>query len=171
LPSTAEHPDDTDRHVALWSPELSWLNPLHEEIVGRLTSVTKHLDRARAEAHRDSALSRASFRVLMGLRRLGAPYTAQPSQLAEYLGLSRGALSVRLGPLEDRGLIVRAVDSDDRRKVHVTLTRAGHRAFDRHGEREGRGEAAVFDTLSTTDQRQLADLLRFLTLAFEGRAP
>ena len=52
--------------------------------------------------------------------------------------------------------------------MHVTLTRAGKRAFDRHGRHEGRDEAALLDTLSIADQRRLSDLLRTLVLAVEG---
>jgi hypothetical protein len=39
--------------------------------------------------------------VLLTLRRLGPPYEASPSRLADLLGLTRGALSARLGPVED----------------------------------------------------------------------
>ena len=159
--------DSVDRHVALWQRELPWMDPLHEQVVARLMLLTKHLARAREAALADDELGRASFKVLLALRRLGPPYTAQPSELAEQLGLSRGALSARLSPLEDDGLITRTTDPDDRRRVHVELTAAGREAFDRHGQHEGRDEAALLDVLSKADQRRLADLLRTLVLAVE----
>ena len=159
--------DSVDRHVALWQRELSWMNPLHEQVVARLMLLTKHLGRAREAAFADEELGRASFKVLLALRRLGPPYTAQPSDLAEQLGLSRGALSARLSPLEEDGLITRTTDPDDRRRVHVALTAAGREAFDRHGQHEGRDEAALLDVLSKADQRRLADLLRVLVHAVE----
>jgi DNA-binding MarR family transcriptional regulator len=159
--------DSVDGHVALWQQELPWMNPLHEQLVARLMLITKHLARSREAAFADDDIGRASFKVLLALRRLGPPYSAQPSELAEQLGLSRGALSARLSPLEEDGLITRTTDPDDRRKVHVTLTRAGSKAFDRHGQHEGRDEAAVLDHLSVADQRRLAGLLRTLVLAIE----
>ena len=159
--------DSVDRHVALWERELPWMDPLHEQVVARLMLLTKHLARSREAAFADDDLGRASFKVLLALRRLGPPYTAQPSELAEQLGLSRGALSALLSPLEEDGLIRRTTDPDDRRKVHVELTRAGKRAFDRHGRHEGRDEAALLDSLSVADQRRLSDLLRTLVLAVE----
>ena len=159
--------DSVDRHVALWQRELPWMDPLHEQVVARLMLLTKHLARAREVALADDELGRASFKVLLALRRLGPPYTAQPSELAEQLGLSRGALSARLSPLEDDGLITRTTDPDDRRRVHVELTAAGREAFDRHGQHEGRDEAALLDVLSHAEQRRLADLLRTLVLAVE----
>ncbi len=159
--------DSVDRHVALWQRELPWMNPLHEQVVARLMLLAKHLARAREAAFADEELGRASFKVLLALRRLGPPYTAQPSDLAEQLGLSRGALSARLSPLEEDGLITRTTDPDDRRRVHVALTAAGREAFDRHGQHEGRDEAALLDVLSKVDQKRIADLLRTLVLAVE----
>ena len=143
------------------------MDPLHEQVVARLVLLTKHLAHSRETTFADEDLGRASFKVLLALRRLGPPYTAQPSELAEQLGLSRGALSARLSPLEQDGLITRTTDPDDRRRVHVALTPAGREAFDRHGQHEGRAEAALLDALSRTDQRRLADLLRVLVIALE----
>jgi len=160
--------DSVDRHVARWRDELDYVDPVHEAIVGRLMILSRHLASARTAAHTDTGLPRPSFKILLALRRLGAPYTASPSELADHLGLTRGALSARLGPLEDDGLITRTVDKGDRRRVHVRLTAAGRRAFDRHARLEGRDEAALLEVLSVADQRRLADLLRELVLVAEG---
>jgi DNA-binding MarR family transcriptional regulator len=167
MPRATPRQDSIDRHVSIWQRELPWMDPLHEQVVARLMLITKHLSRARESAFADDDLGRASFKVLLALRRLGPPYTAQPSELADQLGLSRGALSARLSPLEDEGLITRTTDPDDRRRVHVELTAKGKRAFDRYGQHEGRDEAALLDTLSRADQRRLADLLRELVLTIE----
>ena len=59
------------------------------------------------------------------------------------------------------------MDPGDRRRVHVRLTAAGRRAFDRHARLEGRDEAALLSALSAADQRRLADLLRELMLVVE----
>ncbi len=160
--------DSIDRHVARWRDELDYLDPVHEAIIARLMVLSRHLAGARDAAFTDAALPRPSFKILLALRRLGTPYTASPSDLADHLGLSRGALSARLGPLEDEGLVTRSVDKHDRRRVHVRLTAAGRRAFDRHARLEGREEAALLGALSPADQRRLADLLRELVLVAEG---
>jgi DNA-binding MarR family transcriptional regulator len=160
--------DSVDRHVARWRDELEYLDPVHEAVMARLMILSRHLVNARDAGHASAGLPRASFKILLTLRRLGPPYTASPSDLADYLGLSRGALSSRLGTLETAGLIARTVDHDDRRRVHVRLTAAGRRAFDRQAKHEARDEAALFSGLSTADQRRLADLLRELVLATEN---
>jgi len=161
--------DSVDRHVARWRDELDYIDPVHEAVMARLMILSRHLTSAREAAHSSAGLPRPSFKILLTLRRLGPPYAASPSELAEALGLSRGALSVRLGPLEDAGLISRTVDRDDRRRVQVRLTAAGRRAFDRHAKHEGRDEAALLSVLSPADQRRLADLLRELVLGIETR--
>ncbi len=51
--------------------------------------------------------------------------------------------------------------------MHVTLTAAGREAFDRHGQYEGRAEAALLDVLPRADQKRLADLLRTLVQGIE----
>lgn len=159
--------DSIDRHVARWRDELDYLDPVHEAVMARLLILSRHLVTAREAAHATGGLPRASFKILLTLRRLGPPYTASPSELADHLGLSRGAMSARLGRLEEAGLVTRAVDRDDRRRVHVRLTAAGRRAFDRQAKHEARDEAALFSALSPADQRRLADLLRELVLAIE----
>jgi DNA-binding MarR family transcriptional regulator len=160
--------DSVDRHVARWREELDYLQPVHEAIIARLMILSRHLAGSRDDAHTAAGLPRPSFKILLALRRLGAPYTASPSDLADHLGLSRGALSARLGPLEEAGLVTRTLDRDDRRRVHVRLTAAGRRAFDRHARLEGRDEADLLGALSPADQRRLADLLRELVLTVES---
>jgi DNA-binding MarR family transcriptional regulator len=164
-----EH-DSIDGHVARWVEELPYLDATHEAIVARLMIVSRYLSRSREAAHAADDLARPSFKILLALRRVGRPYTANPSQLAASLGLSRGALSVRLAPLEKAGYIVRTVDPDDRRRVDVRLTAKGRAAFDRHARHEGRDEATLLSVLSKPDQRRLADLLRTLVLAIEQHA-
>jgi DNA-binding MarR family transcriptional regulator len=159
--------DSVDRHVARWRDELDYLDPVHEAVVARLMILSRPLAGRRDSAHTQAELPRPSFKILLALRRVGPPYTASPSELADALGLSRGALSSRLGPLEDAGLVTRTVEKADRRRVRVRLTAAGRRAFDRHARLEGQDEAALVGVLAPDDQRRLADLLRELVLAVE----
>ena len=103
----------------------------------------------------------------VALRRQGPPYSASPSYLAAALGLTRGALSARLGPIEQADLITRATDQTDHRRVHVQLTAAGHAAFEQHTGEEGRGEAALLAALTADEKQILAGLLRKLVIALE----
>ncbi|MCD9622952.1 MarR family winged helix-turn-helix transcriptional regulator [Rhabdothermincola salaria] len=59
---------------------------------------------------------------------LGGPCTV--SQLAEGLGLELSTISRRVKALEERGLVTRAIDTDDRRISHLDLTPAGRELFE-----------------------------------------
>jgi DNA-binding MarR family transcriptional regulator len=67
-------------------------------------------------------LTIAQVKTLMVLA-AGPPVTA--SQLAAHLGLGRPATSILIDRLVRDGLVARAEDSEDRRRVLVTLTPAG----------------------------------------------
>ncbi|GAA2906552.1 winged helix DNA-binding protein [Enterococcus pseudoavium] len=61
--------------------------------------------------------------VIKVLDRLGEP--TNPKHLAETLNLSTARIAAVLGNLEKRGLIIRTMDADDRRRINVRLTESG----------------------------------------------
>ncbi|GGN63405.1 hypothetical protein GCM10011579_031720 [Streptomyces albiflavescens] len=167
-PPDAATADSVDRHVALWKKELDWMDPVKEAIFARLAILARHAAQARRDTLDSDGLQHWQFKVLLMLRRLGPPYEASPSQLADMLGLTRGALSARLGPLEDSGLITRTNERADRRRVRVRLTDAGFDAFEQHAVSEDEGENALLAVLSPAERRMLAELLRKLVVAAES---
>ncbi len=84
-------------------------------------------------------------------------------ELAEILHLERGSLSQALKLLEKRGLVSRRVDTVDRRRTFIELTKAG-RKFDvpAVGTVE-RAVARTLDESSAADVARVRDLLRRLT--------
>ncbi|MCX4451867.1 MarR family transcriptional regulator [Streptomyces sp. NBC_01340] len=162
--------DSVDRHVAVWAKELDWMDPVKEEIFVRLAILARRAAQARRDMLDSDGLQHWQFKVLLMLRRLGPPYAASPSQLADMLGLTRGALSARLGPLEGAGLIARTHHTADRRRVEVRLTDAGYAAFEQQAVSEDRGENALLSVLTPAEKRTLADLLRKLVVAADAAA-
>ncbi|MFF7640567.1 MarR family transcriptional regulator [Streptomyces canus] len=160
--------DSVDRHVEVWAKELGWMDPVKEAIFARLAILARYASQARRDTLDSDGLRNWQYKVLLTLRRLGPPYTGSPSLLADHLGLTRGALSARLAPLEDAGLIVRTHGDDDRRRVRVRLTDAGHAAFEQQVLSEEAGELALLSALSPAERRTLADLLRKLVVAAES---
>ena len=159
--------DSVDDHVAVWVQELPWLDPVKEAIFGRIAKLARLASQARHDTLISGGLKQWQFKVLLMLRRAGPPYTASPSDLADMLGLTRGALSARLAPLEAAGLIARTVHAHDRRRVHVQLTPAGFEAFERQASSEENAELAMLSALTPREQRTLANLLRKLLEATE----
>ncbi|MFL6000676.1 MAG: MarR family winged helix-turn-helix transcriptional regulator [Streptomyces sp.] len=160
--------DSVDRHVEVWAKELDWMDPVKEAIFARLAILARYASQARRDTLDSDGLRNWQYKVLLTLRRLGPPYTGSPSLLADHLGLTRGALSARLTPLEDAGLIVRTHEDDDRRWVRVRLTGAGHAAFEQQVASEEAGELALLSALTPAERRTLADLLRKLVVAAES---
>jgi DNA-binding MarR family transcriptional regulator len=70
------------------------------------------------------------YSVLRVLELIGAPYRMSPSELAEIVLRSSGGMTQILDRLERAGLVARAPDPDDRRKVVVELTADGLRTAD-----------------------------------------
>ena len=106
----------------------------------------------------------AQRRVLRRLRE--GPLSA--GAIAADLGVSAPSVTRQLQRLEDHGLIVRAIDSDDRRRVLVKLTPAGkafladHKVFGDSPITQAAGD------LSPREQRELArHLERFIRAARE----
>jgi DNA-binding MarR family transcriptional regulator len=84
-----------------------------------------------------------------------------PSEIATMLGVHPSTLTGVLTRLEDRGLITRAVDIDDRRRALVTLTAAGKQT---DAERRGTVEAAVRRALARASDADVSAMLSVVGL-------
>ena len=160
--------DSIDDHVEAWSKELADLDPIQESIVGRIHLLARYLSQGRQRALHSGDLTLWQLKTLMTLRKVGPPYRAGPSQLASMLGISRGAMSIRLSTLEDLGLVTRSHDAADRRRVQVGLTDAGRRALDAAFGAEGEAEQRMLSVLTDREKRVLADLLRKVVVGIEA---
>jgi DNA-binding MarR family transcriptional regulator len=91
--------------------------------------------------------------ILTHLVRAGA---SSPTGLAGTERVTSQAIAAHLANLEERGLICRSADPDDRRKVIVTITRAGSAAL---ADRENilmRHLAHALESFDEADLRTLA---------------
>ena len=88
-----------------------------------------------------------------------------PSALAEALELAPPAVSHLLTELEERGLITRSLDPEDRRRVRLELTPAGREALGRATEAWNELNASKLEALSHEEAVALRDLLRKVTEA------
>jgi DNA-binding MarR family transcriptional regulator len=93
-----------------------------ENITALRTQIMAIARRLRREAGSDDA-SWARLLLLGAIDRHGG--TATPSLLAAAEGMRSSNLAAALRDLETRGLILRTPDTEDRRKVRVSLTAAG----------------------------------------------
>lgn len=163
--------DTVDDHVEAWAAELPWLDPVKEAILTRMARIVRHVTRTRSGLILDEDLSLREYKTLVKLRQLGSPWETSPSDLAELVGLTRGAMSQRLSRLEGRGLVARRQEDADGRRVTVGLTGRGRETVERLMVEEERSELAALADLSPQERQLLADLLRRVTHVVEHHRP
>lgn len=90
------------------------------------------------------------------------PLTA--GELAQFTGLTTGAITSVIDRLEKKGLVVRKDDPEDRRKVKLHM--AHNPAFQKRIEKQFEGIASnVFKLLSSYQEAELALILDFMQKA------
>jgi DNA-binding MarR family transcriptional regulator len=112
-------------------------------------------------------VSLAEYDVLYALKKAGC--ALRQSELMKQVLLSQPALSRLVERLEQRGLVQRSTDPNDRRGVLVALTDDGAAAQQRTGSRHARSVEERMRRLTPDQQRQLRDLCALLTA--EDRIP
>ena len=103
--------------------------------------------------------------------REGGEHPMTPGELSQELGLTTARIANLLKSLERKGLVRRDHDSEDRRRVFVTLTDAG-RAFGREKQQEMHTMALrLIDHMGEDDAREFVRLLgRMVTFGAEDYA-
>jgi MarR family transcriptional regulator for hemolysin len=92
----------------------------------RLANVARDVGRAFDEALTSAGGSRPMWMVLLALKSGAA---ASQQQIADHIGIRGATLTHHLGGMEERGLVVRARESGDRRTQVVRLTEQGEALF------------------------------------------
>ena len=114
------------------------------------------------------------YSVLRVLELIGPPHRMSPTELSEILVRSSGGVTQILDRLERAGLVARAPDPDDRRKVVVELTAEGLRTADDANATYTREREQLLAGLSSDEVDRLdaavSRLLEVLTGAASIRA-
>jgi DNA-binding MarR family transcriptional regulator len=163
--------DHVDEILEQWRRERPDLNVAPLGLFGRLFRLAHLADAAFGEELQRHGLQHGWFDVLAALRRAGAPYELNPTELIRATLLSSGGLTKRVDRLEGAGLVERRPDANDRRGTLVRLTRRGKRVVDRALEAHLANEERLLSPLSAADRRAFDNLLRKLLASLEeGRA-
>lgn len=124
----------------------------------RLLSCTHQIEnriRQSLQARFDTTLPR--FDLLAQLERAGEGL--KMSELSQRLMVTGGNVTGITDGLEKEGLVVREVDSSDRRVYRVKLTPEGRRLFRRMAAEHEQWVVDLFGTLSVAEKEQLMRLL------------
>ncbi|MFL5814400.1 MAG: MarR family winged helix-turn-helix transcriptional regulator [Bdellovibrionia bacterium] len=106
------------------------------------------------------------FRILNQLRK--RPLTN--SELAEWMGVTAPTMSRMLEPLEEKGLIVRTYNPNDRRSQSLSLTATGKREAEKIRRQALESFAARTEKLSSEESHTLASGLKVLAKMFDDDA-
>jgi DNA-binding MarR family transcriptional regulator len=158
-----------DTILAQWRRERPDLDVASLGLLGRLFRAAQLADAELAEGIAAHGVQAGWFDLLAALRRAGAPYELNPTELMRTTMLSSGGMTKRLDRLEDAGLVRRRPDPSDRRGTLVGLTRVGKKVIDEAVVTHVANEERLLEPLSAPQRRALDDLLRALLTDLENR--
>ena len=145
--------------IDTWSSERADLSFDAMGLVLALGSVVKEIVEMNEAAFAPLGLTIGEFDVLATLRRSGSDALLSPSEIAIVTMVSPSGLTNRMFRLENAGLIVRAVDADDRRKFQVALTAKGRKKVDRAIEIVTEIHDQAMSSLGRTESKMLGQIL------------
>ncbi len=140
------------------------------EVVGRISRLSRLVDRRLAENFARFGLESWMYDMLATLRRQGEPYELSAGELVRHTMVTTGAVTNRVDRLVARGLAERAT-STDRRKVIVRLTEEGRELVDAVVLSHLEVERQVLQSLTDDEVDALSATLRTLLLDLGDRAP
>ena len=134
----------------------------------RLTRVGLLLDAFQHRCLDSFGLRFIDYSVLRVLELVGPPYRMSPTELAEIVLRSTGGMTQILDRLERAGLVARAPDPDDRRRVVIQLTPEGLRTADDANATYARERERLLEGLSRDEVEQLDAAVTRLLDVFTG---
>lgn len=96
------------------------------------------------------------------LRSLYGGDAIAPSALARKMGMTKGAISKLADRLQDKGLIERTGNPDDKRGHSLSLSAAGAKKVPALAGLADENDAAFFVVLGDEEQKRMRDLLKVL---------
>lgn len=162
--------DAVDRIVRQWHDVRPDVDVSPMRIIGRVSRLSRLIDRRLAENFARHDLEAWMYDVLATLRRSGPPYELTAGALVRQSMVTTGAITNRLDRLEHRGLVERVRSADDRRRVIVRLTDAGREVVDDVVDGHMATEREIVARLTSAQRDELVASLRTLLVGLGDHA-
>lgn len=162
--------DKIDQMLQEWSWSSYDLALRQMAVSKRISLMARRLEQLAADTLGPLGLDPGEFEVLATLLRSGPAHELSPSALNRWLMISGGGLTKRMTRLEERGLITRRLDPDDRRSLLVALTEAGKELAERAVLAHSAATAELIDRIGPEAREQLSGLLREMLLSLQEEA-
>lgn len=88
--------------------------------------------------------------------------SANVKQIADFMGVTKSAVTQVMDPLVEKGLVNRRSDSRDRRVVHLALSAKGSRLVRKLARYKFAGLRSALETLDNKDLKQIHSLFNKL---------
>ncbi len=167
-PLMTSTPDLIDDIIQKWQqtdiPQSSYVGT---EIIGRMVRMNAFIQQQVENNLARHNMNIGDFNLLAVLLR-EAPAELTPGRIQELILVSSGGLSNRMTRLEDRNLITRLPDPNDRRGVIVKLTPEGKSLIEAAAPTHLALENQFVAKLNEEDQTQLITLLKKMLLQIEA---
>ena len=154
--------DAVDAIIAMWAREKPELDAWPMGVIGRITRLSRLLDKELKDFFAGFGLEFWEFDVLATLRRSGEPFELSAGALLRTAMVTSGAITNRVDRMQAKGLVQRVPDPADRRGVRIRLTPAGLELIDKLVPAHVANEERLLAALPPGDRDTLADLLRTL---------
>ena len=161
--------DSIARIISEWQRERPDLDGTAVGIHGRIIRLAAHMLRRSDGWLNPLGLSWEGFSLIVTLRRSGKPYELRPTDILKESLLTSGAVTNRIDRVEEMGLVKRIPAKGDRRSYSVRLTPAGKRLADKAIEHHFVALKNSFNSLTDSEQKQLARLLSKLLSTAEAQ--
>lgn len=158
--------DYIDRFIDEWSRSRPGADVASQAGILRVIRIASRLERRLAQISAAHGMNVGQFNVLTALRRLD-PTPLAPKHLMQATLFSSGALTPILDKLEQKHLVRRMEDPNDRRGVLAALTDEGRHAIDMALAERERENLTLTNVLSKEEQETFFRLARKLLLALE----
>lgn len=108
-----------------WAAERPDLDTWAYRLFASAVELERQLSLALQPTFEELGIRGGDYEVLGHLRRAGEPYELTPTDLAQLMFLTTGAITRRLDRMENDGFLVRIPHGTDRRSIVVRLTPEG----------------------------------------------
>jgi DNA-binding MarR family transcriptional regulator len=152
--------DRVEQIAQEWAARLPGLDPSGMLIVARVQRLTALWDMQLRPPFADAGLGPGDFDVLAALRRRDAPGT--PTELADGMLVTAGAMTKRIDRLVGAGLATRSVSPDDGRSRLVRITAKGAALADRLIQTHVANEPQLISCLDDDEREALQAALERL---------
>lgn len=128
-------------------------------LIGRVVRLSALYGEEMGKAFAKHGLNGASFDVLATLLRSGPPHALSPNQLLATMMVTSGTMTNRIDQLVKEGLVARVPNPDDKRSVHVQLTKLGQKTIDAAVTDHVEAQKRLVEGLKVSDKTELTRLL------------